>query len=450
MRRVARFFAHIDNASRHSAAYSERHFVLFGYLSWCIPLATLIDYFVGNPYYDTLYVRLSVSVLAIPLVIYPKLSGLLAEKFYVYFSFITAYAFPYCYAHMLVMNAAEAPPDSNIHMIWIFQYIISLFLFIQLINNGVLAILLWALASAAALLPIPFLQEPNYPELERVILYPVSGYFTALLFGILTNRNIDIVNTEKIRTAAAIGSNIAHELRTPLASVRSMSHGLRNYLPSLVDGYDKAKAANLPVEEIRPKQLEQIKTLLTRIESEVDYSNTVIDMLLINTADKPFTGVEYDRFGALAAIDESISRYPFNNQQERQLLRVAESEDFEIHAPRLLIVHVLFNLIKNGLYYVQRAGKGDITLSTERGTTANKLIVHDTGAGIPESELRQIFERFYTTTQTGQGAGIGLSFCDMVMRSVGGEISCASVEGQHTTFTLTFPATGEDGNSARG
>jgi two-component system CAI-1 autoinducer sensor kinase/phosphatase CqsS len=216
---------------------------------------------------------------------------------------------------------------------------------------------------------------------------------------------------------------------------------LRNYLPSLIDGYDKAKAANIAVDEIRPKQFDQLKSLLTRIESEVDYSNTIIDMLLINTADNPLTGVEYDRFTASSAISECLARYPFNNHQERELIRLRDGGDFEIHAPRLLVVHVLFNLIKNGLYYVQRGGKGNITISTDAGGGSNRLLVHDTGAGISEAALNRIFDRFYTTTQTGQGAGIGLSFCHMVMQSIGGEISCDSVEGEYTIFTLTFPPT---------
>ena len=97
------------------------------------------------------------------------------------------------------------------------------------------------------------------------------------------------------------------------------------------------------------------------------------------------------------------------------------------------------NLIKNGLYYVQRAGKGEITISTETTDNANHILVHDTGAGIPLMVRKQIFERFYTTTRTGQGAGIGLSFCKMVMEAIGGDIKCESVEGDHTTFTLTFP-----------
>lgn len=430
---------YLDTAARKSAAYSERHFFLFGCLAWFIPLATAIDYLVGEPFYDTLFIRLSVSVLALPLVIVKRLPGYLADRFYLYFTFLIGYAFPFCYGHMLAMNAIFAPEPLQIHMLWFFQYFIALFLFIQLANSGALSILIWAVSTIAALVPILWIENVNWNEVQRVLVYPISGYLTALIFGILTNRNIDIVNTEKIKTAAAIGSNIAHELRTPLASVRSLAHGLKNYLPSLIDGYEKAKANDLGVDPIRPKQFEHIELALSSIEAEVEYSNTVIDMLLINTADKPLTGLKNDLFDASSTIEESVNRYPFNNTSERKLIRVDVRRDFQIRAPRLLIVHVLFNLIKNGLYYVQRAGKGEVTISTETTNGTNKILVHDTGLGIPPIVHKQIFERFYTTTQTGQGAGIGLSFCKMVMESIGGNISCESAEGEYTRFTLNFP-----------
>ncbi len=135
-------------------------------------------------------------------------------------------------------------------------------------------------------------------------------------------------------------------------------------------------------------------------------------------------------------MSESFDRYPFNNAAERALIDLVVEEDFEIHAPRLLVVHVLFNLIKNALYYVQRAGKGSITISC----APRRITVHDTGSGISAIAKAQVFERFYTTTRTGQGAGIGLSFCKMVMESVGGSITFDSLEGEYTTFILDFPA----------
>ena len=411
---------------------------MYGCLAWLAPVAAIHDQLVAHAIYDTLPARLAAAIFAIPLLLHRRLAQMPIYPYY--FVFIVSYGFPFTFGYIMISNAIATPVGTEVHVTWIFQYIIALFIFVQLINNSSLTVTLWLVATLLALSPLLWAPEPNLTELRRVTVTPFFGYLTALVFGVFTNRNIDIVNTEKVRTAAAIGSNIAHELRTPLASIRSLSHGLRNYLPTLIEAYDQAKEAKLPVEDIRPRQVEQLKDLISRVEAEVDYSNTIIDMLLINTADKPLIGLEYDRFQASSAIEESIRRYPFNNSQERQLITQRVADDFAIDAPRLLVVHVLFNLIKNALYYVQRAGHGEIIISTKPGISTNELVVHDTGAGIPPAIQKQIFERFYTTTQTGQGAGIGLSFCDMVMRSVGGSISCHSVEGKHTTFTLTFPS----------
>lgn len=389
---------------------------------------------IGNSAYDTLPIRLSAAILALPLIFSKRAKHLKSYPYY--FVFIITYGFPFSFGYMLVANAAATPPDTEIHMIWIFQYFVALFLFIQIINHGLLTIILWLTASLACSIPLALVPDPNLAEVKRVVILPVFGYLTALVFGILTNRNIDIVNTEKVRTAAAIGSNIAHELRTPLASIRSLAAGMRRHLPELIAGYEKARAQNLVQDEISARQIAQITKALSTIESEVEYSNTVIDMLLINTADKPLAGLEYDVFTASSVMSESFDRYPFNNAAERALIDLVVEEDFEIHAPRLLVVHVLFNLIKNALYYVQRAGKGSITISC----APRRITVHDTGSGISAIAKAQVFERFYTTTRTGQGAGIGLSFCKMVMESVGGSITFDSLEGEYTTFILDFPA----------
>jgi two-component system CAI-1 autoinducer sensor kinase/phosphatase CqsS len=163
-------------------------------------------------------------------------------------------------------------------------------------------------------------------------------------------------------------------------------------------------------------------------------------MLLVNSAEKPLADPKIECFSATECIEEAIDRYPFNNQHERNLIQARTNHKFEIAAPRLLVVHVLFNLIKNGLYYVQRTDNGKLEITTQGDSQANQIIVHDTGIGIPTHVQSHIFERFYTTSTTGQGAGMGLSFCKMVMDAIGGKISCESVEGEYTTFTLTFPA----------
>ena len=439
MKRLERWLNSLDNAARQSARYSEDHFYLLGWLSWLIPIAAIVDYVVGQPTYDTIAVRTSVALLGIPFIVRKKLPNSFSRHIHWYFVFSVAYAFPFTYGFMLAMNAAYAPTGQEIHIIWILQYFIALFLFIQLIVNGTLATFLWIVASFFALLPALLYSSANHSELERVFIYPITGYLTALGIGILTNRKTAIINSEKAAAASAIGSNLAHELRTPLASIGALSKGAGNLLPILTEAYEKAKAAGLNVRELRKSQVAILSTSLESIRNEVDYSNTIIDMLLMNTADKSLSNVDTEPFSVKKAAQESVSRFPFNNQKERDLVSISITEDFDVEAPRLLIVHVLFNLIKNALYSVQKAGKGDICITAERRAQGGCIKVHDTGMGIAPSVRAHIFERFYTTTPTIQSAGIGLSFCKLVMESIGGSIKCDSEEGEFTTFTLEFP-----------
>jgi two-component system CAI-1 autoinducer sensor kinase/phosphatase CqsS len=248
-----------------------------------------------------------------------------------------------------------------------------------------------------------------------------------------------MLDTERLRAASAIGASVAHELRTPLASIRALSGGADRLLPILVDAYTKADAAGIEVEPLRKRQIEELSKVLNTIQSEVIYSNTIIDMLLINTADNPVGEPDNESFSIRECIEESVGRYPFNNDAERGLVRICVDADFNLTAPRLLVVHILFNLIKNGLQFVQRKQGAVVEISAVDDSESSKIIVHDTGPGISNYSLPHVFERFYTTNRTGQGAGIGLSFCKMVMDRIGGDIACDSVEGEYTTFTLTFP-----------
>ena len=159
-----------------------------------------------------------------------------------------------------------------------------------------------------------------------------------------------MVNAERIRTASAIGSNIAHELRTPLAGIRAIASGLNKHLDPLVDAYQKAKTRSLDVKPMRANQVEMLRKGLSTIEKEVDFSNTIVDMLLINTTDRLIVDREAEEFAILQIIDESVSRYPFNNSEEKNLITNAASIEFSLSAPRLLVMHVLFNLLKNALY----------------------------------------------------------------------------------------------------
>jgi two-component system CAI-1 autoinducer sensor kinase/phosphatase CqsS len=377
--------------------------------------------------------------ICLPALYYAKLGSKFRRCFHWYFVVAAAFLFPFSFGLMLILNAAFAPKGVQIDILWILQYFIALFVFIQVIYNSLLSTVLWFTATAAALSSLLLVDQPNVIELKRVLLYPLAAYLTAVGLGSLTNRQTDILDTARLKAASAIGANLAHELRTPLASIRALSGGVDRFLPTLVEAYKQAAEAGLDVEPLRPKQVETLKKALHTIQSEVQYSNTIIDMLLVNTADKLSDDPENECFSVKDCVEEAVNRYPFNNEAERRLISLRLENDFLLTAPRLLVVHILFNLIKNGLQFVQRKEGASIEISAEQDDECSRISVHDTGPGISYFSLPHVFDRFYSTNRTGQGAGIGLSFCKMVMDQIGGDISCDSVEGEYTTFTLTFP-----------
>jgi signal transduction histidine kinase len=102
-----------------------------------------------------------------------------------------------------------------------------------------------------------------------------------------------------------------------------------------------------------------------------------------------------------------------------------------------MMTHILFNLLKNALYYIEASGKGDIHIWLENDEGKNTLHFKDTGPGISATLLPSIFERFFSRRK--HGTGMGLAFCKSVMQEIRGDIQCRSKEGEYTEFVLTFP-----------
>ena len=98
---------------------------------------------------------------------------------------------------------------------------------------------------------------------------------------------------------------------------------------------------------------------------------------------------------------------------------------------------MIVNLIRNS---IQAAPRGvHIIVSTGRLDSTARLVVRDTGPGIPAEQLAQIFDPFYTTRQGRGGTGLGLSICHTIITEHGGTIAADSKPGKGATFTITLP-----------
>lgn len=237
----------------------------------------------------------------------------------------------------------------------------------------------------------------------------------------------------KLEGMTLVSASIAHEIRTPLATLNINADTLKGSLPHLIKLYEhNIIATKLGEPSIDKYTLEGLKELPNIIKRETHGANTFINMLLMNV-NPELDGNPAQTFSILACVNEALERYPFKPGQ-RELVIWNASHDFQVRGKQKLVVHILFNLIKNALFYVRN---GYIKIELGLGETSNKLSFTDTGTGIAPDILPHIFGKFFSRTRNG--AGVGLAFCKTVMETLGGTITCESIEGSYTKFILCFP-----------
>ena len=387
--------------------------------------------------YESLALRLVAAALCLPLLFDKHMPVSWERILPVYWCCSCAFVFPVMFGVVLIVNSAQAETVGETEYIWLAQYLIALFLFVQLINNAILATLLWLISIAIVSL-VPFaLVDPNWQEVQNVFFNSLLAFLTAVLAGSLTARHVELVHQHRLDAVYAIGANVAHELRTPLLGIRTRARGTKKHLKQLVDGYRWAKERCPDLDDFPDSRMGLLYSTFDDISLEAEHSNTLINILLMNSR-RPKVMGESDVWVLMSdCIADTLRRFPFANQKEKGLVVVEVRRDFEVQASSILIIHILFNLLKNALFYVQRNPEGVVTVTV--GNRDGEVEVHDTGPGIKKQIQRRIFERFFTTTTAGTGSGIGLSFCRQAMKELGGDIRCESEPGNYAKFTLEFP-----------
>jgi two-component system, OmpR family, aerobic respiration control sensor histidine kinase ArcB len=232
----------------------------------------------------------------------------------------------------------------------------------------------------------------------------------------------------RIDTLQAFGSIVAHEMRTPLLSISAGIEGIEMQLPILLS--NKVLSAR---EELA---YEKLSKLLNNIIFEIDAVGLVINMILENVKIAKTKKVELTNQSMQDCVTTALARYPLHKKHQG-LIHFECHDDFIFLGEQNLFAHILFNLIKNALYFIDVAGKGTISIWTEKLDTVNLLHFKDTGPGIAKEDLTRVFEKFYSRRY--HGVGLGLVFCKLAMAKFRGNITCYSELGEYTEFVLSFP-----------
>ena len=218
-------------------------------------------------------------------------------------------------------------------------------------------------------------------------------------------------------------SNVSHELKTPITSIKVLADSLR--------GQD-----DVPVELYRE--------FMDDIATEIDRENNIINDLLAL--------IKMDR----AASELNISQVDINMLVEmimRRLRPIAEKRDIELvfesirsvvaEIDEVKITLVMTNLIENAIKYNKEHGWVKVTLDADYQYFT--VEVADSGIGIPEESIEHIYERFYRVDKSHsreiEGTGLGLAITRSAILMHRGSIKVVSGEGDGTTFTVKIPLT---------
>ncbi len=401
---------------------------LFGAILF--PAYYLVWVYVFPQSYENLPLRLIASLLCLIIAARQYLPRWL-RRFDPLLWFLTClYVLPFFFTYMLLKNESS--------QVWLMSTMVAAFILVLLVdwlNLIVIFVAGTALAWVCYAVTEQIVVPPSFDlEIVPVLLFVV-------IFGSILNYKVDLIKRERLNAMLTVAGNIAHEMRTPLLSIKAGAIGLQRQIPALLESYRAAQAQGLAVPKIRDGQLAGLAKVLDRISSETDHANVIIDMLLANAGKTEIGLAQFNDCSIVVCIDRALDRFVFKSAAERAKLNWDRRNDFTVRGSEILIIHVMFNLLKNSLYFIGQAGKGDITIRLEPRKDANYLYFRDTGTGIAADKLPNIFQPFYTSLEQGTGTGMGLSFCKMVMDGFGGAIACRSEIGEFTEFELKFPRT---------
>ncbi|MEM6484012.1 MAG: HAMP domain-containing sensor histidine kinase [Pseudomonadota bacterium] len=419
---------------------NQHHVKTLAFFSPALAVFAFFDSAVGESEFNTLPLRITAALLIVPIAIRKtRLSRVNPKVWPTYWIIACTLVFPFMFGLMLFINAALVSDSEKLNDFWMIQFLVATFLHVQLISRLWLVVPFWTVGTVLSLALTVCLFPEAAAALKSVSIYPISAFATAVFFGALFDRKSDLVDQEKFAVASRIGTNVAHELRTPLASIRNFANNSEANLPQVIEHYEQSVARGEVENPLTPRQLRALATNTGRILNEVEFSHTIIDMLMMSTSENPLGMDRTEYCSAADCVREAVRRFPFNNDFERQMTSADVEYDFRINAPPILVVHVLFNLIKNGIRFASGADEPRVLIRSSRQGNRDVLQVIDSGSGISKADQRRIFERFYTTQGLGQGAGIGLSFCRLAMETLGGGIECHSDGESFSEFRLLFP-----------
>ncbi len=213
-------------------------------------------------------------------------------------------------------------------------------------------------------------------------------------------------------------NNMSHEIRTPLNAIVGFSDML----------------ANEP-EFSNEERQEFVDIINTNTKLLLKLVGDVLELSRIESGNLSFT---FQRESVCRLLDDVYQTHSLLIRPPLQFLKDFPPEDVQVNVDPMRLTQVLTNFLNNANKFT-KGGSIRLGYCCPSGMSEVHLYVEDTGIGIPHSEQKMIFERFYKRSKFSQGVGLGLSICVLIVEKMGGRIELQSEEGRGSRFTVVLP-----------
>ena len=259
----------------------------------------------------------------------------------------------------------------------------------------------------------------------KTIILPGGGYKAAgLLLNIQTikDREQELEQArqqaEKAEQKQSYLANMSHEKRTPLNAIVGFSNIL-----ALDD-------------ELNPEErLEYIGSINKNSDLLLKLINDILELSRIESG---YMSFEYEKCLVSDLIDSIYTTHQMLIPEQLEFIKELDTAQVEVMVDRGRLTQVLTNFLNNASKFTK---VGHIKLGYRYLSDEDKVAIYveDTGRGIAQSEQKMIFSRFYKQDEFSQGAGLGLSICQVIVEKLQGRIELWSEPGKGSRFTVVLP-----------
>lgn len=259
----------------------------------------------------------------------------------------------------------------------------------------------------------------------KTILLPGGGYKAAgLLLNIqaIKDREQELEEArllaEKAELKQSFLANMSHEIRTPLNAIVGFSNIL-----ALDDG-------------VSPEErLEYIGSINKNSDLLLKLINDILELSRIESG---YMSFEYEKCFVSELVDSIYMTHQMLISEQLEFIKELDAVQVEVMVDKGRLTQVITNFLNNASKFTKT---GYIKLGYRYLSESDRVAIYveDTGRGIELSEQKMIFSRFYKQDELSQGAGLGLSICQVIVEKLRGKIELWSEPGKGSRFTVVLP-----------